>query len=187
MNQRVKFSDPDVLREMEPSELESYMPYMGMQHESFTQQQERMLVLVGSGMSVAAAGRAAGYKTREAPITFIKSERAQKALAFMREQIVEEVKFTQANAHAMYMEAYTASATATEMKNTTDSLVKLHGLVDNTPSTQVNVQINNASQKQLERMSDEELLSLVGLDQNYLEPTKENDGAVVRRSEDAGG
>ena len=176
MNQRVIFSDPEAMRQMDPSELESYLPYMGMAHESFTKQQERLLILFGSGMSVAAAGRASGYKTREAPAKFVQTEQAQKVLAFLREQIKEEVKFTQANAHAMYMEAYSASATATEMKNTTDSLVKLHGLIDTQPHTQVNVQINNASQKQLERMSDEELLSLVGLDDNYLEPTKESDG-----------
>ena len=55
------------------------------------------------------------------------------------------------------------------MKNTTDSLVKLHGLVQNEPQAQVNVQIN-ASAKQLEKLSDEELVKLVGKDEHYLEP-----------------
>ena len=102
MNQRVIFSDPEAMRQMDPSELESYLPYMGMAHESFTKQQERLLILIGSGMSVAAAGRAAGYKTREAPAKFVQTEQAQKVLAFLREQIKEEVKFTQANAHAQF-------------------------------------------------------------------------------------
>ena len=86
----------------------------------------------------------------------------------------EEVKFNVVNAHSMYMDAYAQSATATEMKNTVDSLVKLHGLSkENQPQTQVNVQINNI--KQLERLTDEELLKLVGKDQQYLEPIADGD------------
>lgn len=168
---------------MDHATFDTLMPYMGMQHGSFTNQQERLLLLVTSGMSYAAAGRAAGYKSPEQVQKFLASEKAQKALSYMRQQIVEEVKYTVANAHAMYMEAYSASATATEMKNTTDSLVKLHGLVDNQPHTQVNVQINNATQKQLERMSDEELMSLVGMETSYLEPSREEDDGVVRKDD----
>jgi|TARA_B110000503_G_scaffold124199_1_gene190535 hypothetical protein len=68
----------------------------------------------------------------------------------------------------MYMEAYSASATATEMKNTTDSLVKLHGLAAPDNATQVNININGT--KQLERMSDEDLLRIAGKELDYLEP-----------------
>jgi hypothetical protein len=81
----------------------------------------------------------------------------------------EEVKFTAANAHVMYMDAYQASATATEMKNTVDSLVKLHGLSTPDNATQVNINID-ATPKQLERMSDEDLLKIAGKDTSYLEP-----------------
>ena len=66
------------------------------------------------------------------------------------------------------MEAYSASATATEMKNTTDSLVKLHGLAAPDNATQVNININGT--KQLERMSDEDLLRIAGKELDYLEP-----------------
>ena len=173
LSEHVRFSDPHECRTMSHEEFDMLMPYAGLQHDAFTNQQERLLLLVTSGMSYAAAGRAAGYKSASAVQKFLATEEAQKALQFMRNQMVEEVKFTVANAHSMYMEAYSASATATEMKNTTDSLVKLHGLIDTQPQTQINVQINNATQKQLERMSDEELMSLVGMDQNYLEPSKE--------------
>ncbi len=69
----------------------------------------------------------------------------------------------------MYMEAYSASATATEMKNTVDSLVELHGL--STPENAVQVNVNlNATAKQLERLTDEELLEIAGKDTTYLEP-----------------
>lgn len=83
----------------------------------------------------------------------------------------EKVEFTVANAHKMYLDAYASSATATEMKNTTDSLVKLHRLVEPDNSPQITVNIANI--KQLERMTDEELLSLVGEDQLHLEPARE--------------
>jgi len=78
------------------------------------------------------------------------------------------VKFTSQNAHMMYMEAYNSSANATEMKNTTDSLVKLHGLAEADNAPQVNININGT--KQLERMTDEDLLKIAGKDLNYLEP-----------------
>jgi hypothetical protein len=68
------------------------------------------------------------------------------------------------------MEAYNASATATEMKNTVDSLVKLHGLASNNDTPQVNININTGA-KQLERMTDEELLKIAGKNDDYLEPT----------------
>jgi len=44
---------------------------------------------------------------------------------------------------------------------------------DNQPQTQVNVQINNI--KQLERLTDEELLKIVGKDMQYLEPVADGD------------
>ena len=69
----------------------------------------------------------------------------------------------------MYMEAYAASATATEMKSTVDSMCKLHGLHIPDNATQVNININGT--KQLERMSDEDLLKIAGKNEDYLEPS----------------
>ena len=60
------------------------------------------------------------------------------------------------------------------MKNTVDSLVKLHGLVAPEQQPQVSIQIN-ATSKQLERMSDEELLSIAGKNDKYLEPVAVNE------------
>jgi hypothetical protein len=68
----------------------------------------------------------------------------------------------------MYMDTYIASANATEMKGTVDSLCKLHGLHQPDNATQVNINVNGV--KQLERMSDEELLKIAGHSENYLEP-----------------
>jgi len=69
------------------------------------------------------------------------------------------------------MEAYSAAANATEMKNTVDSLVKLHGLGMPDQATQININVNTSA-KQLERMSDEELLQIAGKGNDYLEPDK---------------
>lgn len=149
-------------------ELQSHMPYMGISRGSLTMQQEKLVTLMASGMSTAAAGRGAGYSTPQAAYSAAKIPEIQKALDYYREEMRETVKFSNQNAHMMYMEAYNASINATEMKNTTDSLVKLHGLAvpDNAP--QVNININGT--KQLERMSDEDLLKIAGKDIHYLEP-----------------
>lgn len=154
----------------EVAEFESHMPYMGLDIGDLTVQQEKLVMLVLSGMSLAAAGRGAGYSNSSAVYDAVKRPKVVKALAYFREQMHEEVKFTAANAHIMYMDAYQASANATEMKNTVDSLVKLHGLGTPDNATQVNINID-ATPKQLERMSDEELLKIAGKDAAYLEPS----------------
>ena len=155
--------------EFSPAEFQSHMPYMGLNLNDLTVQQEKLVHMMSSGMTIAAAGRAAGYASYDAARDAAKRPAVRKALDYFREQMREEVKFTRQHAHRMYMEAYTASATATEMKSTVDSLVKLHGLSAPENATQININLN-ATSKQLERMSDEELLEIAGRTNNYLEP-----------------
>ena len=150
-------------------EFESQLPYMGLSLGDVTVQQEKLVMLVVSGMSVAAAGRGAGYSTASSAYEALKHPNVAKALNFFREQMREEVKFTRANAHMMYMDAYTSSGNATEMKNTVDSLVKLHGLTEPEAGPQVNITIDTTP-KQMERMSDADLLKIVGKDTAFLEP-----------------
>ena len=162
---------------MEPStslvsshtEFQSHMPYMGLHLNELTVQQEKLVMLMASGMTIAAAGRGAGYASYATALDAAKRPAVQKALQYFREQMREEVRFERQNAHMMYMEAYNASATATEMKNTIDSLVKLHGLTAPDNATQININLN-ATAKQLERMTDEELLQIAGKTGDYLEP-----------------
>lgn len=149
-------------------EFQSRMPYMGISRGSLSMQQEKLVTLMASGMSTAAAGRGAGYSSPQAAYAAAKVPNIQKALEYYREELRETVKFTNQNAHLMYMEAYNASVNATEMKSTTDSLVKLHGLAAPENATQVNININGT--KQLERMTDEDLLKIAGKDIHYLEP-----------------
>ena len=151
--------------------LESQLPYMGLQIGELTVQQERLVLGIVSGMSVAAAGRAAGYASSSTALDASKRPAVQTAINYYREQMREQVNFTRENAHMLYMEAYSAAVNATEMKNTVDSLVKLHGLGTPDQATQINVNINTSA-KQLERMTDEELLQIAGKGGNYLEPDK---------------
>lgn len=150
---------------------ESNLPYMGLKKGQLTMQQEKLVSLICSGMSIAAAGRGAGYASPSTAYAAHNLPAVQQAIQWYRDEMRETVKYTTENAHMMYMEAYTASANATEMKNTTDSLVKLHGLAAPDNATQVNININGT--KQLERMSDAELLKIAGKDIDYLEPKNE--------------
>jgi hypothetical protein len=148
-------------------EFQSFKPYMGLTLGDLTIQQERLVMYMARGMTIAAAGRAAGYASYQTALDAAKRPAVVQALNFFREQMREEVRFTRANAHQMYLDAYNAAATSTEMKNTVDSLVKLHGLAAPDNATQININVNTAN---LERLSDEELLKLAGKDVKYLEP-----------------
>ena len=166
MSKDVSISDT---KDMSHTEFQSHVPYMGLQLGELTVQQEKLVLMISSGMTVSAAGRAAGYKSAQTAYSASKLPQVQQALQYFRDQMREEVKFTKTNAHTMYMVAYSASATATEMKNTVDSLVKLHGLGLPDQATQININLN-ATAKQLERLSDEELLEIAGKSNAYLEP-----------------
>jgi phage terminase small subunit len=167
-NQALLSTDPARSEELMPSvEFQSFTPYMGLTLGSLTVQQERLVLYMARGMSIAAAGRAAGYTSYDGALEAAKRPSVVQALSFFREQMREEVKFTRTHAHQMYLDAYNAAATSTEMKNTVDSMVKLHGLASPDSATQINISVNTA---QLERMSDEELLRLAGKDKQYLEP-----------------
>ena len=148
-------------------ELQSHLKYAGLNLNELTSQQETYVLARVGGMNMKASARAAGYSERSV-YDVEKSPAVQKAIEYFREQNREEVRFELADAHHMYMSAYRASANATEMKNTTDSLVKLHGISKEEQTPLVNIQINGS--KQLERMTDEELLELAGSTIDHLEP-----------------
>lgn len=148
-------------------ELQSHLKYAGLNLNELTSQQETYVLARVGGMNMKASARAAGYSERSV-YDVEKSPAVQKAIEYFREQNREEVRFELADAHHMYMSAYRASANATEMKNTTDSLVKLHGVSKEEQAPLVNIQINGS--KQLERMTDEELLELAGSTIDHLEP-----------------
>jgi phage terminase small subunit len=143
---------------------------MAIEPGSLTMQQEKLVLLHVSGMTMAAAGRGAGYACTQSSHRAFANPNVKKAVEFYRNEMREEVDFTVKTAHMMYMDSFASSANATEMKNTTDSLVKLHGLVK--PESQ-SIEINVNNTKQLERMSDEDLLKIAGQSGSYLEPSAE--------------
>ena len=59
-------------------------------------------MLMASGMTIAAAGRGAGYSSYATAREASKRPAVQKALQYFREQMREEVKFERQNAHLMY-------------------------------------------------------------------------------------
>lgn len=155
--------------ELTHSDFQALAPFMGLSLGQLTVQQERLVLSMARGMSIAAAGRAAGYASYQTALDAAKRPAVVKALNYFREQMREEVRFTRAHAHQMYLDAYNSAATSTEMKNTVDSLVKLHGLAAPDNATQININVNTSA-KNLERLTDEELLELAGKDRGYLEP-----------------
>ena len=150
-------------------EFQSKLPYMGLKLGELSAQEERFVLYYTGGMSAAAAARMAGYSSKTSATNILNKESVKRAVDYWREEFREEVNFTKNHAHSMYMQAYASAVNSTEMKNTTDSLVKLHGLAKEEQKPLINIQINGT--KQLERLTDEELLELAGKTIDHLEPS----------------
>ena len=161
------------LTDEERAEMQSHYPYMGVQLNELSTQEERLIHFFLRGMSKAAAGRAAGYSDPEHVYRIFKKPKIQKAVAYFRDELRDEVKFDRGVATNMYLEAHRKSVTATEECKITDSLCKLHGLHAPDSATQININIEKNVQ-QLERLPDSELLKIAGVDNQYLIPKNEN-------------
>jgi len=154
--------------EQDRMELQSHYPYAGVKLSELSVQEERLILYFLRGMSKAAAGRAAGYRSQDSVYEIFKKPKINQAIEYLREEMREEVKFDKNTATQLYLEAHRKSATATEEKNVVDSLCKLHGLFAPENATQVNINVDKI--QQLERLPDSELLKLAGVDTQYLEP-----------------
>ena len=161
-DQTVEVSEEDRM------ELQSHYPYAGVKLSELSVQEERLILYFLRGMSKAAAGRAAGYRSQDSVYEIFKKPKINQAIEYLREEMREEVKFDKNTATQLYLEAHRKSATATEEKNVVDSLCKLHGLFAPENATQVNINVDKI--QQLERLPDSELLKLAGVDTRYLEP-----------------
>lgn len=150
-----------------------------------TSQQENLLLQVFRGMSVPAAARASGYKDPTAARTFLKSDTGQMLMSFLREREFSDVRITRETVTGMFMEAYHLAATAGEKVAATRELAKLHGLYpEQQKATEVhihgNVTNNQLNQKQLQKMTDNELAKLVGPDMaNLIRDEAAIDGEIV--------
>ena len=155
----------------ERAELQSHYPYMGLNLNELSVQEERLILCYVRGMTKAAAGRAAGYQDMDSVYDIFKKPKITQAINYLREESRREFNFDRGTATSMYLEAHRKSANATEEKNIVDSLCKLHGLFTPESATQINI-INGEQVERLENLTDEELLKIAGDDTKYLEPAK---------------
>jgi hypothetical protein len=93
------------------------------------------------------------------------------AIEALRERNRERLDFTVETAHGMYLDAlevakHTSDATA--MKNIVDSLVKLHGIAAAPKPVKIDMNITN--KRQVERLTDEQLLEEAGFSLDYMTP-----------------
>ena len=158
------------MSDSERAELQSHYPYMGLNLNELSVQEERLILYHLKGMTKAAAGRAAGYLNIEHVYDIFKKPKIIQAVNYLREESRREFNFDKGTATSMYLEAHRKSANATEEKNIIDSMCKLHGLFTSENPTQINI-INGEVEK-LENLSDEELLKIAGDDTKYLEPAR---------------
>ena len=158
------------MSDSERAELQSHYPYMGLNLNELSVQEERLILYHLKGMTKAAAGRAAGYLNIEHVYDIFKKPKIIQAVNYLREESRREFNFDKGTATSMYLEAHRKSANATEEKNIIDSMCKLHGLFTSENPTQINI-INGEVEK-LENLSDEELLKIAGDDVKYLEPAR---------------
>ncbi|WP_017430798.1 hypothetical protein [Vreelandella jeotgali] len=93
----------------------------------------------------------------------------------MSEQVMPRVKFGKEDAHQMYINSYHLAGTSAEMTRATDSLVKLHKLLDDPAEDQK--QVNTP--QQLEGLSTQQLLHLAAMGMDSLQPGEVYDAEDV--------
>jgi len=153
-------------------ELRTAMPYEDPKFpvNALSGQKEKFLHYVASGMSARAAAVAVGAAAATGDTWLAKPEIRQ-ALDLLRSRNRERLEFHIETAHGMYMDTYQVArdlGDPTAMKNTIDSLVKLHGIAKPAQAQVVNVTITN--EKQALRLTDEQLLEQAGFALDYLKP-----------------
>ena len=153
-------------------ELRTTMPYEDPKFpvNALSGQKEKFLHYVASGMSARAAAVAVGAAAATGDTWLAKPEIKQ-ALDHLRAKNRERLEFHIETAHTMYMDTYQVArdlGDPTAMKNTIDSLVKLHGIAKPAQAQVVNVTITN--EKQALRLTDEQLLEQAGFALDYLKP-----------------
>lgn len=158
-----------LLTPAEYTELAVLVPYLNI--KPLTRQMEQAVLLYLRGMSANAAATAAGYADGAQLRAWLNSEEGNAVLDYVSKRHHEAVNVTRDRIATMFFEAHAKAANATEEISATRELAKLYDLYENEKRKgAVNVQINNhqnvTNVKQLERLSDAELLELAGPNTN---------------------
>ncbi len=140
-----------------------------------TAQQRYYVAARVGGLNQTDAAREAGV-TRVTASRWDKEPKVQQHMDHYLEEytakVLPRIKFGMEEAHQMYMNAYHSAGTSAEMTRATDSLVKLHKLLDASESERgmpTNV-------KQLETLDTQQLLRYAAIGMDSLRPGEVIDG-----------
>lgn len=170
----------------ELAELQALSPYLDIQ--PLPRQLEHAVCLYLRGMSITAAATAAGYSSTTMLNRWLKSDAGKAVLDYVQKKHMGDSKITRDQITQLFFEAHAKAANATEEISAVREIAKLHDLYENEKrkgNAAVNVQINNVSNvsnaKQLERMTDTQLLELAGSGLGALN----GPGAIIDPEEEA--
>lgn len=134
-----------------------------------TSQQRYYVAARVGGMPLMAAAKEAGC-SRDTAYRWENTPEIRQHMQHYEEeftkQVLPRVQFTTETAHQMYMNAYHSAGTSAEMTRATDSLVKLHRLLD-TPEDERSAPTNA---RQLEGLSTQQLLKYASIGMDTLRP-----------------
>lgn len=139
--------------------------------QQLTGQEAKLVQDLIRGIPAATAAKSVGIHPDDVGEVLARPHVAR-VVGYLREQMAHShapIEVTRDMLTSMYFEAWHASANATEMRLTVDSLARLHGL--NAPTkTQVEHSLGGEAARRVQDMSNDELARLAGQDDIDLDP-----------------
>jgi hypothetical protein len=168
-----------LVTDAELAHIQSTYPYLDI--KPLNSQQEKFIMLLLRGIPLAAAERGVGYSLGRGRKT-LELENVKKILEYFREHEFNDVRVTRESLTQLLFEAHSKAANATEEVMAVREIGKMHDLYESDrhkgTTIQHNTQINNiTSQRQVERLTDEQLMQLAGM--QSLEPKLVPRGTIV--------
>lgn len=176
--------DPEEMTKQQLTNMETDADLGAVSLPRISAQQRYYVAARVGGMGITAASLEAGA-SRDTGGKWEKLPAIQAHMRHYEEEFSREVaprvRFTMENAHQMYMNSYHSAGTSAEMTRATDSLVKLHGLLDR-PAEERTLP---SSAKQLEGLSTRELLQYASIGMDTLRPGEVYDAADFAYEDEA--
>lgn len=148
-----------IISNVELARLQTAYPLINI--EPLTSQEEQLVLFRARGMSITASSRAAGY-TPSAGGELLATPRMEAVVSYLYDCNHRNVSITTDMLNTMLLEAHRKSATSTEEVMSIRELGKLNDLY---PSEKKRIELIPSevrNERQLERMSDADLLELTG-------------------------